>query len=83
MEQQLDSTTNEEKRVNRHKKTNSNTVFDNNSSHKRLHDEVDATQETEAKEAPDNEDDIVLFIEYKYCTVCHIEQVRLVVINYV
>jgi hypothetical protein len=69
---------NGEKRVNRHKKTNSNTVFDNNMSHKRLHDEVDATEETEAKEQQIDDDDIVLFIEYKYCTVCHIEQVTLV-----
>ena len=33
-------------------------------------DEVKKSEEIE----PEEEEDVILFIEYKYCTVCHIEQ---------
>ena len=31
--------------------------------------------ETKKSESEDDFDDVILFVEYKYCTVCHIEQV--------
>jgi hypothetical protein len=64
--------------------------FQSNTSHNKLNEEVNCyTEDTEAQEnngrqaaqekasnneEEENEDDVILFIEYKYCTVCHIEQ---------
>lgn len=33
--------------------------------------------ELKKDDAEDDFDDVILFVEYKYCTVCHIEQVTI------
>lgn len=48
-------------------------VFDNNLSHKRLHDESEIQETEDQTKNNEDDDDVILFIEYKYCTVCHIE----------
>jgi len=40
----------------------------------RNNEHLDGNIEIEELEEDEENDDIVLFIEYKYCTICHIEQ---------
>jgi hypothetical protein len=37
-------------------------------------DEQDSKIEIDGMDDEDEDEDVVLFIEYKYCTICHIEQ---------
>ena len=56
-------------------------MFQSNLSHKRLNDEIvcysECNEDVEKNKTNNDEEEVVLFVEFKYCTICHLEQVRL------
>ncbi|CDW81358.1 dhhc zinc finger domain containing protein [Stylonychia lemnae] len=70
-------------KINKKRQDKQNQMFQSNTSHNQLNDEQNAytdeienqgNQEKHSQPIDDENDDVILFVEYKYCTVCHIEQ---------